>query len=71
MRELPLHIKKAIERYKEVEVDGMTLYPIKVSEYEEFLQARPALEYMQQSMPIEYMSMPILQAFFQILLRYL
>ena len=66
MNELPLHIKKAINRYKEVTIDGLTLYPIKVSAYEEFLQARPALEFMQQSLPIEYMSMPILQAFFSL-----
>lgn len=66
MKELPLHIKKSIEKYAEIKVDGLTLYPIKVSEYEEFLQARPALEFMQQSLPIEYMSMPILQAFFKL-----
>lgn len=66
MRELPLQYKKAVNRYKEIEVDGLTLYPIKVSEYEEFLVARPALEFMAQSLPIELMSTPLLQAFFKI-----
>ena len=66
MQELPLNIKRAIGRYDPVEVDGLTLYPIKVCNYYEFLAARPSLDFMQQTLPIELMSIPLLDAYFRI-----
>ena len=66
MTELPLHIKRSIGRYDPIEVDGLTLYPIKVSNYYEFLAARPSLDFMQQTLPIELMSIPLLDAYFRI-----
>lgn len=66
MRELPLQYKKSINKYEPISVDGLTLYPIRVSEYEEFLIARHALDFVVQSLPVQMMSMPVLQAFFKI-----
>lgn len=66
MQELPLNIKKLIGRYEPIETDGLTLYPIKVNNYYEFLAARPSLDFMQQTLPIELMSIPLLDAYFRI-----
>lgn len=66
MQELPLNIKRSIGRYEPIETDGLTLYPIKVSSYYKFLAARPSLDFMQQTLPIELMSIPLLDAYFQI-----
>lgn len=66
MQELPLNIKRSVGRYDPIEVDGLTLYPIKVSNYYEFLAARPSLDFMQQTLPIELMSIPLLDAYFRI-----
>lgn len=66
MQELPLNIKKLIGRYEPVEVDGLTLYPIKVNNYYEFLAAKSSLDFMQQTLPIELMSIPLLDAYFRI-----
>ena len=57
---------KLIDRYKPVEVEGFTLYPITVEHYEEYLIASQAIGYMQQQLPIELMSIPLLSAFFKI-----
>ena len=62
MTELPLHIQRAARRYEAITVDGLTLYPVRVAEYDEFLMARPALEVLQQSFPVALMSMPLLSA---------
>lgn len=66
MTELPLNIQKSIGKYDPIEAEGLTLYPIKVSNYYEFLAARPSLDFMQQTLPIELMSIPLLDAYFQI-----
>ena len=66
MTELPLNIQKSIGRYEPIEAEGLTLYPVTVDNYYEFLAARPSLDFMQQSLPIELMSIPLLDAYFQI-----
>lgn len=65
MEQLPLHIQRAIRRYKPIETEGLTLYPIRVDEYDAFLAARPALEALQQSFPVRLMSVPILAAMYR------
>lgn len=62
--ELSLAIKKAVRTYSEIETDGVTLYPIPVSRWDEFALARPALELMQQTLPVRYLSMPLLSAYY-------
>lgn len=62
--ELSLAIKKAVRTYSEIETDGITLYPIPVSRWDEFMLARPALELMQQTLPVKYISMPLLSAYY-------
>lgn len=65
MSELPLTIKRSIRRYEPIQTDGLTLYPVLVKEYELFLMARPALEVMQQSLPVALMRVPLLSALYQ------
>lgn len=62
---LPLSIQKAINRYESVEMDGLTFYPIRVDEYEAFLMARPGIEVIQGSLPLEMISMPLLSALYK------
>lgn len=62
--ELSLAVKKAVRTYKAIETDGVTLYPIPVSRWDEFALARPALELMQQTLPVKYLSMPLLSAYY-------
>lgn len=66
MAELPLNIKKSIGKYEPITTEGLTLYPIEVEEYYEFLTARPAIEFMQQRLPIQLMSEPLLSAYFKL-----
>ena len=60
-----MSIQKAAARYKPIETDGLTLYPILVKEYQEFLVARSSLEVMQQSFPVALMRVPLLTALYQ------
>lgn len=64
MYELPASIKKSIRKNKPIEMDGLTFYPILVNEMDEFDEARPAIELMQQSLPVRYAVMPLLQALY-------
>ena len=66
MNELTLDIKKSIGKYEPIETEGLTLYPITVENYYEFLTAKPSLDFMQQTLPIELMSIPLLDAYFRI-----
>ena len=66
MTELPLHIKKSIGRYEPIEAEGLLLYPVRVENYTEFLVARQAIEFMQQTLPPVLMTQPLLNAFFKI-----
>lgn len=65
MNELPISISQSVKRYKPIEIDGLTLYPVLVREYDNFLIARPALEVMQQSFPVALMRVPLLSALYQ------
>ncbi len=65
MTELPRSIQKAALRYERIETDGLKLYPVLVRDYELFLMARPALEVMQQSLPVAMMRVPLLSALYQ------
>lgn len=64
--EIPLAHKRAVSRYESIKTEGLTLYPIRVSEYEEFLTARPAIEVVIQSLPVRLISLPLLEAVFRI-----
>lgn len=61
---IPSQYIKAIGKYLPIETDGLTLYPVKVDEYEDFLIAKPALEFMLQTLPVRYASMPLLAAYY-------
>lgn len=65
MPELPYSIQRSIRSYKAIETDGLTLYPVLVKEYNEFLTARPALEVLHQSLPVRYLREPLLAALYE------
>lgn len=62
--DIPLTIQRSIHEYKTIEWEGLLLYPIRVSEYSEFLSARPAISFAQQTLPVRFLSMPLLSAYF-------
>lgn len=64
MSDIPKKYLRQIRRYEPVETDGLTFYPILVEEYDEYLLARSAIEFMQQALPLSMVNMPILQAYF-------
>lgn len=64
MSKLPLHIQKAVRTYQPIETEGLTFWPILVREYHEFLTAKPAIEIMQQALPVRWLSMPLLSALY-------
>lgn len=55
---------KEIRQYKPIDTEGFRLYPIRVAEYELLLIAKPAIEFMTQTLSVEYMSTPLLQSFY-------
>lgn len=63
--ELTPNIKKRIQRYEPVDAEGLVLYPVKMSELEEFEYARPAIDMVQQSMPPVFAAMPLLSAYYK------
>ena len=65
MERLPSIYKKLVDQYKPIEVEGFTLYPFTVEHYEEYLIASQAIGYMQQQLPIDLMTIPLLSAFFK------
>lgn len=69
MYEIPSHIRSAIRRYEPVEVGGLTLYPIRVKEYEAFQAASPAIGFMQQTLPVDLLSVPLLDAYYKMDIR--
>lgn len=64
MSDIPNKYLKQIHKYEPVETDGMTFYPILVDEFEEYLVARSAIEFMHQALPMSMVNMPILQAYY-------
>ena len=66
MSDIPTKYLRQIRRYEPVDTEGLRLYPILVDEYEEFLTARPAIEFMHQSLPRVMLNMPILQAYYML-----
>lgn len=66
MHEIPLQYREAIDTYEPIEFEGMKLFPIKVREYSDFMNARPAIDFLQQSLPVRYLSMPLLSAYYAI-----
>lgn len=66
MSEIPEATMKRIRRYEPVEAEGMTFYPILTEEYEEYLVAKSAIDFMHQRLPRVYWNMPILQAYYAV-----
>lgn len=66
MFELPLRMQKAVREYREIETDGLLLYPIQVKEFDGYNFARLALEFMPQTLPSELMGLPLLAALYKL-----
>lgn len=64
MYEIPLNIREAIYTYRPVDTEGLRLYPITVREYELLQNARPAIDFLQRSLPVRYLSVPLLSAYY-------
>lgn len=64
--ELSSEVRRAVRQYKPVKTDGLILYPVTVAEYEDFLEARPAIEFMQQALDANYISLPLLSALYKL-----
>lgn len=64
MNEIPLQYQEAVDTYEPIQFEGVTLFPIRVREYDLFNNARPAIDFLQQSLPVRYLSMPLLSAYF-------
>lgn len=64
MGEIPTKHLNNIRRYLPVETEGLRLYPVLVEEYDEYLIAKSAIDFMQQSLPRAMINMPILQAYY-------
>lgn len=64
MQDLYLEMAKAVRRFEPIETEGLTLYPIQVKDIDEFTTARPAIEFMQQSLPVAMLSKPLLQSYY-------
>lgn len=64
MQDLSLEMAKAVRRFEPIETEGLTLHPIQVKDIDEFTTARPAIEFMQQSLPVAMLSKPLLQAYY-------
>lgn len=64
MHEIPLQYQEAVDTYEPIDFEGITLFPIKVREHMLFNNARPAIDFLQQSLPVRFLSMPLLSAFY-------
>lgn len=64
MSDIPTKYLRQIRRYEPVETEGLTFYPILVEEYEEYLTAKAAIEFMHQRLPRVFLNMPLLQAYY-------
>lgn len=63
---IPSQYRRAVYQYKPIETNGIKLFPIEVQEYEEFMTARPVLDFLQQTLPVRHAVMPLLSAFYAI-----
>lgn len=57
-----LERKRKIRRGEPIECNGLTFYPILMSQYEDFLECQHALLLRMTSLPVKYISMPLLAA---------
>ena len=69
MYEIPSHIKMAIDRYDPIEISGLTLYPVRVREHRELAAATPAITFMQQTLPVDLMRVPLLTAYYRMAMQ--
>lgn len=63
--ELSAKTARAIRVYEPVKTEGLTLYPILMQEYESFLRGKSAVSFLARSLPLEYLSQPLLSAFYR------
>lgn len=64
MTDVPLKYQEAVNTYQVVDFEGFRLHPIKVRDYRAFSNARPAIDFLQQSLPVRWLSVPLLSAYY-------
>ena len=62
--DIPVKYKQSVNKYEPIEINGLTLYPVLVKDYEKFLIARPVLEFLLQTLPVRFATMPLLSALY-------
>ena len=63
MNDLAPGVMRLIDRYQPVTMEGLTLYPVTVDDYDYFINCAPALGFMQQSLPVTMLTIPLVTAF--------
>jgi hypothetical protein len=66
LNELPRSIQNKIDRYEPVKTEEITTYPVLVKDSRLFDMGRVALEFVQQSLPVALISVPLLTAFYRL-----
>lgn len=62
--DIPFEYREAVDTYEPITFEGIRLYPVTMREYEDYLLARSAISFVQQALPVRYLSMPLLSAFY-------
>lgn len=66
MNDLPFSIQEKIDRYEPINTGGITTYPIRVKQLRLFAFCTPVLDFIQQSLPVALLSIPLLDAFYKL-----
>ena len=64
MPELSFKIRRAVDTYQPIDMDGLRFFPIPVRHMEMFSVAKGGITILQQALPLQYISMPLLSALY-------
>ena len=62
--DIPLKYQEAVNTYQVIDFEGFRLHPVKVRDHQTFSNARPAIDFLQQSLPVRWLSVPLLSAYY-------
>lgn len=69
MEKLPANTELAISSYAPIRAEGLILYPVRVRDWDAYGPARAAISFLQQSLPVALLSVPLLQAYYTLYLK--
>lgn len=64
--EIPYTIQRQIDTFQPIQVEGLTLHPVKVKDHGVFAACSHALAFAQRRLPVAMWSKPLLAAFFEL-----